>query len=182
MVTLKALADELGMDRSHLRKYVLKMEIKPNKIRRLDSGNQPTLAVTDEEAEQIRRRRADEGYQRRQGDDRLRMGNADEGWFYIVRPDGECRPGRVKLGFTGDLGDRIADYRTIAPGAEYVANVECRRNWEATVREGLSNLGCLRWVTGEVFDCDGDVQVVVDHLQAISAVLNGRDINTAHGA
>jgi hypothetical protein len=53
-VSLKQLAIELGLDRSNARKYVLKNGIRPHKRRTPDSGGQQTLALTVEEATQIR--------------------------------------------------------------------------------------------------------------------------------
>src|SRR6516162_7596309 len=55
-ISLKQLAMELGMDRSNTRKYVLKSGIRPHKRRTPDSGRQLTLALTVEEATQIRAR------------------------------------------------------------------------------------------------------------------------------
>ena len=181
MITLRTLAEELGMDRSHLHKYVKKIGIETTKIRTRDSGNQPTSAVTEEQAELIRKRRKDDGYQPRQEEGRLRTVTTDEGWFYIVLPDSEMRPGRVKLGFTGDLAARLSEYRTIAPEAKYVAEVECRRTWETAVRDALSNFHNLRSVAGEVFDYEGDVQVLVERLQSVCAMLHGKDVKDAIG-
>ena len=60
-VSLKQLAEELGLDRSNTRKYVLKQGLKPHKRRTPDSGNQLTLALRVEEAEYIRNKRREEG-------------------------------------------------------------------------------------------------------------------------
>ena len=53
-VTLRSLSEELNMDRSHLRKYVLRIGIAPFKVRTAESGHQETLAVSIEQAEDIR--------------------------------------------------------------------------------------------------------------------------------
>lgn len=58
-VSLKALAAELGIDRSRARKYVLNLGITPIKRRTPDLGGQLTLAVSASEAALIRRTRAE---------------------------------------------------------------------------------------------------------------------------
>ena len=50
-VSLKQLAETLGMDRSHARRFVLRLGYKPVKRRTAESGNQLALAVTAKEAE-----------------------------------------------------------------------------------------------------------------------------------
>lgn len=61
-VTLKDLAIELGIDRSNLRKYVLKNGFRPTKIRRRSSQSQLTLALTEAEAEVVRALRISQGF------------------------------------------------------------------------------------------------------------------------
>ena len=62
IITLKLLSEELGMDRSHLRKYVLALGIEPAKIRTSFSRNQLTLAVNERQAERIMQARHDAGF------------------------------------------------------------------------------------------------------------------------
>jgi hypothetical protein len=52
-VSLKQLAEVLGMDRSGCRRYLLKEGFKPVKRRTLDSGGQLALSYTKEEADRI---------------------------------------------------------------------------------------------------------------------------------
>jgi len=50
------------MDRSHARRYVLKLGFKPEKRRTTDSGSQLTLTVTTDESESILRHRQSQGF------------------------------------------------------------------------------------------------------------------------
>lgn len=61
-VSLKQLAAEIGMDRSHARRYVLRLGITPHKRRTPDSANQLTLALTQEEANRVRSQRREQGF------------------------------------------------------------------------------------------------------------------------
>ena len=53
-ITLKELAEEMGMDRSNLRKYVVTEGIKTFMVRKLSSKGQKMLALLPEDANRIR--------------------------------------------------------------------------------------------------------------------------------
>ena len=152
-ITLKSLSENLGMDRSHARRYVLKCGIKPKKRRTLDSGNQLTLTVSRDEAEQVVRRRTEEGFL----GSPTPVGN-ERGFFYIIQLAPDLKPGRVKLGFAVDVNDRLSQHRTAAPTASCLKHWSCRRTWEPAAIDCLTVEGCHR-VGPEVFDCDD-----LDHL------------------
>lgn len=145
-ISIKMLADELGMDRSHARKYVLKTGIRPKRARTPDSGNQLALALTAQEAEYIRAKRQEEGYR----------GGLKEvespGFFYVIRlvPDLDAR--RVKFGFANDPDDRLSQHQTAAPTAVLVKTWPCRRGWEITVMDALASE--CRLIASEVYECD----------------------------
>lgn len=61
-ISLKALAAELCMDRSHARCYVLRLGVKPQKRRTPESGGQLTLTVSASEAEFVKSRRNEQGF------------------------------------------------------------------------------------------------------------------------
>jgi hypothetical protein len=96
-VSLKSLAVELGLDRSNMRKYVLKAGVTPHKRRTPDSAGQLTLAVTSDEADSIRTRRREQGF----------LGGArpvpsEVGVFYVVQLVPELDSRRVKFGYADD--------------------------------------------------------------------------------
>jgi len=147
-VSIKHLAEELGMDRSHARRYVLKLGFKPQKRRTQDSGSQLTLTVSRQEAEAILKQRRDQGF--------TAEGKAVEpeaGVFYVIQLVPELDPKRVKLGFSIDLADRLAQHRTAAPTARVLRSWPCKRSWEVTVMDCLSSVAC-RHILNEVFECD----------------------------
>lgn len=148
-MSIKHLAEKLGMDRSHARRYVLKLGFKPQKRRTPDSGNQLTLTITAQEAEAILRHRTDRGF--------TEKGNAVEseaGMFYVIQLVPELDPKRVKLGFAIDLNDRLTQHRTAAPTAKVLKSWPCKRSWEVTVMDCLTTVAC-RHILNEVFECDG---------------------------
>jgi hypothetical protein len=147
-ISLKHLAEEIGMDRSHARRYVLRLGITPHKRRTADSQNQLTLAVNKNEADLIRQKRCEEGFI---GDSKPIA--KDVGVFYIIRLVPELDNRRVKMGFADDLLTRLCQHRTAAPTAHVVASWPCKRSWESTVMDCLSAHGC-RLILNEVFECD----------------------------
>lgn len=61
-MSMKRLAAELGMDRSSCRRWVLKEGVVPTRRRTGDSGFQVALTVTMDQAAELKRKRASEGY------------------------------------------------------------------------------------------------------------------------
>ena len=150
-VTLKALASEIGMDRSHLRKFVLSLGLTPLRIRNESSGNQATLAVTQEEAQSIRFARTDAGFMPNR--ERAKPVNTEDGVFYIVLPDPEARPYRIKIGFTGSIHNRMQDYATSNPGVQLVDSTPCKKSWESAWIALLTSPATCQRVAGEIYDC-----------------------------
>ena len=153
-VSLKQLAETLGMDRSHVRRYVLRHGLQPHKRRTPDSQNQLTLAISVEDADFITTKRREEGFM-----DASKPVSKDVGVFYVIRLVPELDPRRLKLGYADDLASRLSQHRTAAPTAQVVKAWPCRRAWEGTVMDCLAATGC-RLILSEVFECD-DVDVLV---------------------
>lgn len=147
-ISIKHLAEELGMDRSHARRYVLKLGVRPQKRRTRDSGSQLTLTVTADEKQAILKHRSDHGFSS-QG----KPVQAEAGVFYVIQLVPELDPKRIKLGFAIDLKDRLLQHRTAAPTAKVLQSWPCKRSWEVTVMDCLSSVAC-RHILNEVFECD----------------------------
>ena len=147
-VSLKQLAETIGLDRSNTRKYVLKLGIKPHKRRTLDSRNQLTLAVTKDEAERIVKEREKKGFT-----SSAKIVESETGVFYVIQLVPELDPKRIKLGFALDLTERLAQHKTAAPTATVIKAWPCRRAWEFTIMDSLSAIKC-RLILNEVFECD----------------------------
>lgn len=153
-VSLKQLAGELGMDRSHARRYVLRLGVTPHKRRTPDSQNQLTLAVSTPEAELIRAKRQEAGFL-----ESTKPVFTEVGMFYVIRLVPELDQRRLKLGFADDLPSRLGQHRTAAPTAAVVKSWPCKRAWEGTVMDCLTAVNC-RLILNEVFECD-DVDALI---------------------
>jgi hypothetical protein len=89
-ISLKQLAGELGMDRSHARRYVLNLGVTPAKRRTPESGGQLTLTVGAQEAEFIRHTREEQGFL-----DSQKPVTNETGYFYAIQLVPELAPGRA---------------------------------------------------------------------------------------
>jgi hypothetical protein len=147
-VAIKDLAKRLGMDRSHARRYVLKLGYTFHKRRTPDSGSQLTLCVTSAEADQIVSQRADKGFIAS-----TVVAVSDVGVFYVIQLVPDLDTKRLKLGFAESLEQRLSQHRTAAPTACVLRAWPCKRSWEITAIDALTREGC-RLILNEVFECD----------------------------
>ena len=153
-VTLSELSTELGLDKSNLRKYVLRAGFDFVKVRTPESKAQLTLALTAEDAEAVRELRQEQGFC-----GTLRPIENGKGWFYVVQVIPEYDPNRVKLGFATDANTRLASHRTAAPTAVLVKAWPCRASWEVTAIASVTRDGCTL-VANEVYTCDDPAALV----------------------
>jgi len=147
-ISIKHLAERLGMDRSHARRYVLKLGFKPEKRRTRDSGNQLSLTVTADEADAILKHRTEQGFA-----GQSKAVETEAGIFYVIQLVPELDPRRIKLGFAIDLNDRLVQHRTAAPTAKILKSWSCKRSWEGTIMDCLASQDC-RHILNEVFECE----------------------------
>lgn len=167
-VLLSDLADEIGMDRSHLRRYAIKNDIELLKIRTPQTQNQKTLVVTTEDAELIKLLRSKEGFTF--GDNAIApaLGNGEQGYFYLILLVPELSESRIKIGFAGNLEDRTAAHRTTCPTLKLVKAWPCKRSWEKVVIDcasaGLDRIGI------EVFDCPS-IDALISRIDAFFALM-----------
>jgi hypothetical protein len=153
-VTLRELAEEMGLDRSNARKYILKAGFTFTKVRTPESGNQLTLALSREEAEAVLELRKSQGF----GPGKRPIDN-EEGYFYVIQIAPDLDPLRIKLGFTNNVESRLRAYQTVAPAAKLVKAWGCKRSWERAAIDSITREGC-QLIANEVFECENLEQVV----------------------
>lgn len=76
---------------------------------------------------------------------------AEIGFFYLVQLEPDHDPFRFKVGFAGNINDRLRVFRCSAPFSMVVKAWPCRRLWEKTAIDCVT-YGCDRLHT-EVFRC-----------------------------
>ena len=163
-VSLKELAERLGLDRSNARKLLGKYGLTPARRRMPDTGNQVCLVITKRQALELIKLREDEGF--------LNSGkpvSVDVGFFYIIQLVPELEPKRLKFGFATDVSERLNQHRTAAPTAVLVKSWLCKKAWEVTIMDCLTAGGC-EVIRNEVFECT-DVEKVVAKGDELFSVL-----------
>ena len=61
------------------------------------------------------------------------------GFFYLIQLEPEHDPKRFKVGFTTELQERLRKHLCSAPFAKYVKHWPCRRGWERTATDCITN-------------------------------------------
>jgi len=168
-LSIKDLAKRLGMDRSHARRYVMKLGYSFHKRRTPDSGSQLTLCVTNAEADEIVSLRADKGFTAS-----TVVAISDVGVFYVIQLVPDLDPKRLKLGFAESLEQRLSQHRTAAPTARVLRAWPCKRPWELTAIDALTREGC-RLILNEVFECDA-LDTLVKRGDAFFSMLPAPDV------
>ena len=160
--TLKDLSAELGLDRSHCRKFVLSLGIETFPIRLPGTRGTPLRAVTKADAERVRQERLARGFHKPSGGESESAPHRvaeTQGSFYVIALDPEARPGRLKFGYALNVHGRLSEHRCAAPAAELLGSWPAQRSWEPCIMAALS-LGALQ-VGPEVFDV-ADVEATME--------------------
>lgn len=142
------------MDKSHARRYILKLGYSPEKRRTADSGNQLALTVTEDEAAAILERRKEEGFL-----GSTKGVSSEPGYFYVVQLIPDRDSGRLKLGFAADVNERLSQHRTAAPTCKLLKQWPCKQSWERAAMDCITRATC-RLIANEVFECD-DVESIL---------------------
>jgi hypothetical protein len=96
--------------------------------------------------------------------------------FYLVQPDPEMRPTRVKLGTTDSLKGRIATYRCICPELLQIGHWHSYQTWEKTVMDLCIGDGLIRRIKDEVFETN-DLNRLKCRLDELFTKLNAARVN-----
>jgi hypothetical protein len=109
-ILLKDMAKELGLEKSWIRKMIKRLGLNAIQVRLPETGNQSCLALSPADYEFLKQHRKDRGF-----DSQKSFKPLDEN-LYIVEIDPEMRPGRIKVGISGNPEGRFSSYRTTNPG------------------------------------------------------------------
>jgi hypothetical protein len=159
-VSLKQLATQLGLTRSHARKFAIKVAreygFSPQRMQTRDSGVGPAaLTFSMKEADIIVAARKNVFPD---GDRANRDALSDTGWLYLIQLVPELDPKRIKLGFASNVEDRLSQLQTAAPTARCIKQWPSKRTWELTAIDCLTDELC-KLIRNEVYEC-GDIDAL----------------------
>lgn len=166
VVLLSALAEELKVDKSNLRRKVLGYGISMFKVRTKESRGQETLALTPEDAETVREQLGRE-YVTSSGT--VAAPESEVGYFYVIQPVPELDENRVKLGYSSDVEARLRSYQVIVPTAKVLFAIPCKRQWERAIIDSVTRVDCQP-LSAEVFQC-GDAKALLERVQGFLDLL-----------
>jgi hypothetical protein len=144
-ISIRDVAAELGTRKQAVFKVMKRLGIAATQSRDPSRGNQLVGYVTRAEFQRIGNafnRRGDS-----EAHDLGTAGNADGfisseiGVFYLVQLEPELDPCRFKVGFAANLQERLRALRCSAPFAKVIETWPCRRLWERTAIDCVTDGG-----------------------------------------
>ena len=154
LISVKDFAESNGLLRQTVFKVLKRLEIEPSKSRGGAHNRGQTISYITEE--QVRRvlealavGRSSRAEQEGEQSEFAEAALYDIGVFYLLGLEPEHDPHRLKVGFASNLNERLRQHRCSAPLSQVVNTWPCRRLWEKTAIECVTE-GCERLHT-EVF-------------------------------
>ena len=163
-VSIREIADRIGIDRSNTLKAVKKAGFTPIKKRTPDSNNQPAACLSMSDAEMFIALREQAGHV--PGKKRIVDAGStanDVGEFYVI----ELVPGYtgdIKFGFSESARRRLMEHRTAAPRCVIRRSFPCLRGWERTAIARITRSDCQQ-VGPEAFVFDS-VELAIARAEA----------------
>ncbi len=145
-ITLRALASEIHMDKSHLRKLAIRLGVPMERARDPECRNQEVLTFDEDGATRIRE------YRRGFGKTPDAAPEGGRSMLYIVQLEPDRMPERIKLGIAVSVDSRLQDYRCANPHVHLLHSWPCERAWEAAAIAAITNDPTITRVAGEVYD------------------------------
>lgn len=153
LISVKDLAEKNGLLKQTVFKVIKRLGIEPEKSRGGSHNRGQTISyITEREAKMVLDALApimSAGVAANGPTSVPEAGLYDIGVFYLLRLEPDHDPTRFKVGFASNLNERLRQHRCSAPFAELVKTWPCRRLWEKTAIECVTD-GCQQ-VHTEVF-------------------------------
>jgi hypothetical protein len=154
LISVKEFAQDNGLLRQTVFKVLKRLGIDPSKSRGGSHNRGQTISyITDQHARLVLEALASSrNFQNGQEGEETEFPEAtlyDIGVFYLLRLEPEHDANRFKVGFASNLNERLRQLRCSAPYTQVVNTWPCRRLWEKTAIECVTD-GCERLHT-EVF-------------------------------
>ena len=154
LISVKEFAEANGLLRQTVFKVIKRLGIEPEKTRGGRQNRGQTISyISKRDArlilEALASSRKASGYAANQDPSVLEASLYDIGVFYLLSLEPKHDRNRFKVGFASNLNERLRQHRCSAPFAEVLNTWPCRRLWEKTAIECVTN-GCEQLHT-EVF-------------------------------
>ena len=138
-------AKNLGKQKAYIFKILGRLAIETVKQRNSAAKGQKIAYITIEDYDRIKEYLVETGNNPDVSTPQSDIG----GVFYLIQLEPEHDPGRLKLGFATNIGERLRSHKTSAPFSKVLKTWPCKSLWEKTAIECASQ-GCVQLHT-EVF-------------------------------
>lgn len=177
LVSVKDFAEQNGLLKQTVFKVLRRLEIEPSKSRGANQNRgQMVSYITKEEAQRVLEALASSRSFQPEGEETELPDAAlyDIGVFYLLSLEPDHDPSRFTVGFASNLNERLRQHRCSAPYATVVKTWPCRRLWEKTAIESVTD-SCERLHT-EVFRAQSlkEVEEKCEKFFALMPQLSGR--------
>jgi len=174
-ISVNDFAQKHGLIKQTVFKVLKRLGIEAEKTRGgSESRGQMISYITENEAKQVLEALAASRSDTSQsGSSETEAALYDVGVFYLLQLEPEHDPNRFKVGFASNLNERMRQHRCSAPFVEVLETWPCRRLWEKTAIECVTN-GCEQLHT-EVFRTDSieNVKTKCEQFFGLMPKLNG---------
>lgn len=174
-ISVNDFAQKHGLIKQTVFKVLKRLGIEAEKTRGgSESRGQMISYITENEAKQVLEALAASRSDTSQsGGSETEAALYDVGVFYLLQLEPEHDPNRFKVGFASNLNERMRQHRCSAPFVEVLETWPCRRLWEKTAIECVTN-GCEQLHT-EVFRTDSieNVKAKCEQFFGLMPKLNG---------
>ncbi len=137
LVSIIDVAQRLGVFKQTVFKAIKRLGITASKVRDSSRRNQLSSFITTEEEQRVVTELANADSEAESAvliDSRF----DDQGFFYIIQLEPKHDPGRLKLGFSISIAERLRAHRCSAPFAAVVKSWPARRVWERAAIDCVS--------------------------------------------
>ena len=149
LISVIDLADQYGKRKQTIFKVLRRLGIETKKLRSANNRGQVIAYVTNDESRLVINDIRSKGLEQEISSSFPDALLAEQGVFYLLVLEPDHDSGRFKLGFATNISERLRALRCSAPFLQVLRTWPCKRLWEKTAIESVSN-GCERLHT-EVF-------------------------------
>ncbi len=149
LISVIDLADQYGKRKQTIFKVLRRLGIETKKLRSANNRGQVVAYITNDELRLVINDLQSKGLEQESASSFPDALLVEQGVFYLLVLEPDHDSGRFKLGFATNISERLRALRCSAPFLQVMRTWPCKRLWEKTAIESVSN-GCERLHT-EVF-------------------------------
>jgi hypothetical protein len=143
LISVIDVANQTGKRRQHIFKVLKRLRIEPTKQRSTANRGQSIAYITADDFSRVRLALESGVASNYSGEDSggaaSDVATSETGVFYLLLLEPDHDPGRFKVGFAASLPERLRQLRCSAPFVKVVKTWPCKRLWERTAIDCVTN-------------------------------------------